>query len=114
MSGHPSTGSGHGACTNCAHLQAENAALRLRVARLENGLRRAQLVIQHQKRQLDNARITCMWYIQKAEEAMRAHLPRGTWSLWRGRAEAARGVYATISPDFGTGMLAEIASLLGW
>ena len=107
-------------CTNCTHLQAqvnrldaENSALRLRVTRMENGLSRARAVIEHQKRQLDLARTTCLQYIQKAEEAMRVHLPRGTWALWKGRAEAAREIFGPISTDFGTGMLAEIANLLG-
>lgn len=108
-------------CPNCAHLQAEvnrlqaeNAALRRRVAQLESGLRRARLVIQYQKSQLDAARITCWDYIQKAREAMGGHLPRATWSLWKGRAEAARSIYSTVAQDYGTGMLAEIAGLLGW
>lgn len=44
---------------------------------------------------------------------MSKHLPRGTWSLWQGRAEAARSIYGTVYQDYGTGILAEIASLLG-
>lgn len=70
-------------------------------------------MIEHQKRQLDLARTTCLWYIQEADSAMKTHLPRGTWSLWKGRAEAAREIFGPISTDFGTGMLVEIASLLG-
>jgi hypothetical protein len=101
-------------CGNCAALQAENARLRARIARLEAALARAKKVIEYQKRQLDSARITCQWYIQKAKEAMSQHLPRGTWSLWKGRDEAARSVYGVIGQDFGIGMLAEIASLIGW
>ena len=101
-------------CSRCVQLQAENIALRQRIARLEAGLLRAKAVIERQKRQLDNARIICQWYMQKADEAMKTHLPRGTWSLWRGRAEAARSIYNAIGQDFGVGMLAEIANLLGW
>lgn len=101
-------------CPNCAHLEAENAALRQRIARLETSLSRARAVIEHQKRQLDIARTTCWDIIQKAREVMEpGGLARGTWSLWKGRGEVAGDIYGQISTDWGTGMLAEIASLLG-
>ena len=100
-------------CTTCDYLRAENAALRQKVTRLETSLSRAWRVIGHQKNQLDAARLICWDYIQKARQAMVNHLPRGTWALWRGRSETASAVYGPISTDYGTGMLAEIASLLG-
>jgi hypothetical protein len=100
-------------CPDCAARDAEITALRARIARLENTLSRARAVIEHQKRQLDTARTTCQWYIQKSDEARRQHLPRGTWSLWKGRDETARAVFQLIGQDFGIGMLVEIISLLG-
>lgn len=101
-------------CPHCPRLEAENATLRQRIARLETSLSRARSVIEHQKRQLDITRTTCWNYIQKAGEAMApGGLARGTWSLWKGRGEVAGHIYGQISTDFGTGMLAEIASLLG-
>lgn len=100
-------------CPDCAARDAEITALRARVARLEDTLSRARIVIERQKRQLDFARTTCQAYIQKAYTAMQGHLPRGTWSLWKGRDETARAVFQVIGQDFGIGMLAEIIGLLG-
>ena len=80
-------------CEDCTRLQAENARLREQV-------KRAKKVIKRQKRQLDDVRGLAWKIIKSAEKEMLAHLPRGTWSLWKGRGEAAYSIFRIVFTDW--------------
>jgi hypothetical protein len=76
-------------CEQCASLQAENAVLRHQLAR-------ALQVIRRQAYQLDQVRLVAWRVSQAAGRVLRPGTPRGTWALWKGRAQVAAAVLRVV------------------
>lgn len=87
-------------CDECARLQSENVKLRNENVKLRKQIKLAKEVIKKQKQQLDAVREMAWNIMKQAERAMAGHLPRGTWSLWKGRGEAAFAIFRLVIIDW--------------
>ena len=72
-------------CSQCAALQAENAALKQEIDELKSVIAYLNALI----RTVSNH---CSWVIIQAYVIKSVHQPRGTWAHWGGKSEAAHEV----------------------
>jgi hypothetical protein len=72
-------------CPNCKALEVENVMLKKEIIRLKNEVARLKLIIARGRRLAATIMI-------EAQRATSNHCPRGTWSLYKGRAAAASEV----------------------
>lgn len=69
-------------------------------------LKLAATVIKKQRQQIDDVQVITWQVMREAQGPLRqGGLPRGTWSLLRGRLEVAQMVYRMIWWDWSTGIL---------
>jgi len=88
-------------CSNCAKLEAENVRLKTRIKELEKRIRIALKVIKRQKEQLDKVRRYVAFIINKYQpKLVEGNLPRGKWSLYKGRVEVAKAVWDIVAWKF--------------
>ncbi len=80
-------------CDQCKVLQAEIKRLERENAKLKRLVKFAKRVIKTQRRQLDDIMYFCLDIIRQGKKTMSQHVPRGTWSLWKGKREVAEDVY---------------------
>ena len=73
-------------CRNCAALTRENAALRVRIEKLESK-------VFWLRQTIETARAYALAVYSQASGVLSQHQPRGTWSYYKGRGEAAREIY---------------------
>jgi len=77
-------------CQNCDRLARENAALRLRIEKLESKVFWLQQTI-------EAARAVALTIYNQSAAVMAQHQARGTWSYHKGRGEAAAELYNILS-----------------
>lgn len=99
----------------------ECSALRAQVDRLEHQLRRqarllklAGRIIKTQRQQLDAVQNYAAKVNRQAQDELSRHLPRGSWSLWRGRLEVARSVLRIVRRDWPQTFWEMLGRLSGW
>lgn len=71
----------------------------------------AKQVIMAQRRQLDSIQRYVWTVINAAKKAMSKHLPRGTWSLWKGKLEVAQAVFDVASANHAARFLEMLAEI---
>ena len=89
-------------CSECQVLRARVQQLERKVQKQAKLLKLAARIIKKQRQQLDQVQTFVWGVISQARRAMAGHLPRGTWSLWRGRLEVAQAVYHLVRVNWST------------
>jgi len=98
-------------CENCKALQAEVKRLERKNAKLRRLVKMAKKVIKAQRDQLDRIRTYAWTVVNAAKKAMSKHLPRGTWSLWKGKLEVAQVVFDMASANHAARFLEMLAEI---
>lgn len=100
-------------CSECAVLQTQIKQLERRIQRQARLLKLAGRIIKKQRQQLDTVQVYTWSVICQAGRDMSQHLPRGTWSLWRGRLEVARKVFRIVWIDWSRTFLEMMGRISG-
>lgn len=80
----------------CNRRNGFNLAIEIENKRLQVENKKLKAIVKKLLTTLNTIKIFSIDIIEQAQNEMSGNVPRGSWSLWKGRADVAKVVYTTI------------------